>query len=251
MNSFFAKVESALERRQQQGRPLGFFLRDDDVDEDEASLRSLLKICLHHEMPVNLAVIPGRLTESATALLNECVQQNPKLVELNQHGWLHLNHEGEGKKCEFGLSRSFAEQFADIVAGQSKMNEAFGQNWFPAFVPPWNRCTAATATALDQLGFRALSRDTGQTPFEVCRFSEFPITLDLFRWRGGAALRLPEELATELTQQIISNDRIGLLLHHKVMTEVAFALLSELLQLFNRFSIIQRHTFQSLLKPNR
>ena len=50
---------------------------------------------------------------------------------------------------------------------------------------------------------------------------------------------------------IISNDRIGLLLHHKVMDDAAFALLSELLQLFNRFSIIQRHTFQSLLKPNR
>ena len=250
MNSFLDKLKSALEQRQQQGRPLNFFLRDDDVDDDEASLRTLLRICLQHNMPINLAVIPGRLTAAAASLLNNHLQQNPSLIELNQHGWLHLNHEREAKKCEFGASRNFAEQQADIAAGQSRMNEAFGKNWFPVFVPPWNRCTAATATALDQLGFHALSRDRSQ-PLDGCRITELPVTLDLYRWRGGATLRSPEELAEELFQQITGEDTIGVLLHHKVMEDAAFNFLTALLQLFTRFPIVKSHTFQSLLNRNR
>ncbi len=248
MSHFFDQVKSALEQRQRQNRSLNVFLRDDDIDDDEASLRALLQICLRHNTPINLAVIPGRLTSAAASLLNDLLQQKPKLIELNQHGWLHLNHEREGKKCEFGASRNFAEQLADIAAGLARMNEAFGQNWFPMFVPPWNRCTATTATALDELGFRVLSREHSQPAFEGHQFAELPVTLDLYRWRGGAELRSPEEIATELSRQISENDRIGIMLHHKVMDDAAFDLLNELLQLFTRFPLVQRHTFQSLLK---
>lgn len=251
MSLFFDKVKSALEQRQRQNRLLNFFLRDDDIDDDETSLRTLLQICFRHNMPVNLAVIPGRLTPAAASFLNDTLQQHPKLIELNQHGWIHLNHEREGKKCEFGTSRNFAEQLADIAAGQSRMNEAFGQNWFPVFVPPWNRCTATTATALDEVGFQALSREHSQTPFEGRRFAELPVTLDIYRWRGGAALRSPEDLADEFSRQIINLNDIGVLLHHKVMTAAAFDLLSDLLQLFTHFPIVQPHTFQSLLNLSR
>ena len=250
MKSSFAQLESALGQRQQQGRPLHFFLRDDDVDEAEAALKTLLTLCWRYEIPINLAVIPGRLTDAAISLLDKWMQRNPKLIELSQHGSRHLNHERKGKKSEFGASRSFDEQLADIAAGQSKMNEAFGQNWFPAFVPPWNRCTTATATALDQLGFRVLSRDAGQPLFQNCRFTELPVSVDIFRWKGGAAFRSPEELAAELTKQINSQARIGMMLHHKVMDDAAFAWLDEFLRLLNRFSIVRRHTFQSLVTPN-
>lgn len=246
MNAF-TQIESALEQRQRQNRPLGFFLRNDDVDDDETLLRNLLKVCLHHNMPINLAVIPGRLTKAAASLLNECVRQYPELVELSQHGWLHLNHERDGRKCEFGQSRSLEEQRADVEAGLSRMNEAFGPNWFPAFVPPWNRCTAVTATVLDQSGFRALSRIASQMPFTNCQISEFPVTVDLYKWRGGATLRSTEELATELAQQINSEERIGVMLHHKVMDDSAFTFLNELLQRMKRFSIVRPHTFRSLM----
>ncbi|HQR32624.1 MAG TPA: hypothetical protein PLK30_07805 [Blastocatellia bacterium] len=243
----FAPIEATLEQRQQQSRPLDFFLRNDDVDDDETLLRNLLQVCSRHNMPINLAVIPGRLTEAGALWLNECVQQYPELIELSQHGWMHVNHEREGRKCEFGQSRNLEEQLADITAGQKRMNEAFGQHWLPAFVPPWNRCTMTTATALDQLGFRALSRIAGQMPFSNCQFSEFPVTVDIYRWRGGAALRSTEELAPELAQQIISQDRIGLMLHHKVMDAQAFAFLNKLLELLNRFSIVHPQTLQKLL----
>ncbi len=247
MNPLFVQLESALQQRAQQGAPLRLFFRDDDVDEDEASLRRLLRLFLHAETPINLGVIPGRLTKAATNLLIECKQPHPQLLELNQHGWLHTNHEGSGKKCEFGPSRSFDEQLADLAAGQACMNEAFGQTWHHVFIPPWNRCTAATARALDQLGFRALSRDRGQPGFAGYQFCELPVTLDLYQWRDGAALRPLEELAQALAQQIAAADTIGVLLHHKVMDDDACALLADLLHLFKQAPNVACETFQNLL----
>ena len=48
---------------------------------------------------------------------------------------------------------------ARIAAGQARMDEAFGNRWFPAFTPPWNRCTEETRRALEELGFSVLSTD--------------------------------------------------------------------------------------------
>ncbi len=242
MNSALAQLESALRQRH---TSLPLFLRDDDVAEDEPSLRQLLALCAQHETPINLAVIPGRLTEGAINYL----KQPRGLIELHQHGWQHLNHESTGKKCEFGANRDYAAQRADLAAGQARMNAAFGAHWFPAFTPPWNRCTATTAQALVELGFRALSRDASQPSFDDPRLAELPVTFDLFRWRGDATLRPLNELADELSLQIANADRIGIMLHHKVMDDTAFALLGEWLGLFKQFPLVQFHTLRSLLDP--
>ncbi|NOT60192.1 MAG: hypothetical protein HOP19_08200, partial [Acidobacteria bacterium] len=128
----------------ERNQPLSCFLRNDDVASDEPKLRQLLALCAKNETPISLAIIPERLTSEAVRLLtNSC-----GLIELHQHGWRHTNHETIGKKCEFGASRDYETQYADLAAGQARMNEAFGTSWFPAFTPPWNRCTATTAQAL-------------------------------------------------------------------------------------------------------
>ncbi len=248
MKQFEKQLESALARREQQAKPLHLFFRDDDVDEDEARLRRLLELFLRHETPINLGVIPERLNRAAIELLNDYSGRHSSLLELNQHGWRHVNHEPEGRKCEFGPHRAYPAQLADIASGQTRMNEAFGPRWFPAFVPPWNRCTAETATALDRLGFRVLSRNQAPPPFVGYGFRELPITLDLYRWRGGAKLRPLEELTQELVQQIVQEDRIGIMLHHKVMEDAAFALLRTLLTVMRRSETVRLHTFQSLLQ---
>ncbi len=244
----FNRLRHSLEQR---CTPLPIFLRNDDVMDDEPRLRQLIALCAKHGAPLSLAIIPNQLTESAINLL----KPPNDLIELHQHGWQHTNHEsfGEngGKKCEFGASRDYAAQRDDIAAGQARMNEAFGARWFPAFTPPWNRCTATTASALADLGFRALSRDASQAPFENPNLPELPVTLDLLRWHGGAMLRPTDELNNELSQQIAHTDRIGIMLHHQVMpndlNDDAFALLDEWLGLLKQFPLVQFHTLQSLL----
>ncbi|HEU0174189.1 MAG TPA: hypothetical protein VIC84_06470 [Blastocatellia bacterium] len=230
--------------------PARIFFRNDDVDQDEAPLRRLLRLFLERNTPVNLGVIPGRLTAACAGLLARSACAAPELLELNQHGWRHDNYEREGRKCEFGASRTYAEQLADITQGQARMNEAFGPNWFPVFIPPWNRCTEETRRAIDHLGFRALSAKQGNSVATGYRFEEISITLDLYRWSGGVRLKAPEEVVGELIAQLSRQQTIGVVLHHKVMDEQAFLFLSSLLDALAAHPAVSFHTFQSLLRRN-
>jgi len=247
MNSSLARLKSALARPMRRAAPLRLFFRDDDVDEDEATLRRLLRLLLERNAPINLGVIPGRLTAACAELLTQSAGAAPAILELNQHGWLHLNHEREGRKCEFGPSRTYAEQLADVARGRERMTEAFGQNWFPVFIPPWNRCTEDTYRALDHLGFRALSAKRGGSVVTGYRFEDISITLDLYRWNDGARLKSPEDVVDGLIAQLLPQQTIGVALHHKVMDERAFSFLASLLDTLASHPTVRFHTFQSLL----
>jgi hypothetical protein len=251
MNSSLDQLKSALAERGRQGAPPRLFFRDDDADDDEATLRRLLELFLRRRVPINIGVIPGRLTAPGGALLAQSVKAEPALIELNQHGWLHLNHEREGRKCEFGPSRTYDEQLEDIARGQARMTEAFGSNWFPVFIPPWNRCADVTHRVLDRRGFRALSAKQGkssETGVTGYRFREISITLDLYRWKEGACLRPAEEIVGGLIAQFPRQGAIGVMLHHKVMDERAFSFLESLLDALVSDPIAQFHTFRSLLE---
>ncbi|HEU0176705.1 MAG TPA: hypothetical protein VFV58_20760 [Blastocatellia bacterium] len=248
MNSSIARLKSALALRGQQVAPLRLFFRNDDVDEDEAPLRRLLRLFMERNTPINLGVIPGRLTAACVELLAQSTGAAPALLELNQHGWLHLNHEREGRKCEFGPSRTYAEQLADIAQGQARMTEAFGPNWFPVFIPPWNRCTEDTRRAIDHLGFRALSAKLGRSVVTGYRFEEISITLDLYHWNDGARLKTPDEVIDDLISQLSRQKPIGVALHHKVMDEHAFSFLGSLIDSLAAHPAVRFHTFQSLLQ---
>lgn len=250
MNSSLARLRSALERRGPQAAPPRLFFRDDDVDEDEPTLRRLLRLFAERNTPVNLGVIPGRLTAACVELLAHAAGAAPAKLELNQHGWRHINHEREGRKCEFGPSRSYAEQSADIAQGRERMTEAFGTNWFPVFVPPWNRCTEDTCRALDHLGFRAISAKRGGSVVTGYRFEEISITLDIYSWNGGARLKSPEEVIDDLIAQLSGRQTIGVALHHKVMDERAFSFMASLLDTLASHQTARFHTFQSLLKSS-
>jgi predicted glycosyltransferase/peptidoglycan/xylan/chitin deacetylase (PgdA/CDA1 family) len=240
-------LRGKLDHVQAVGEPIHVFLRDDDVDEDEETLRRLLDISISRGVPVNLEIIPGRLTADATQLLKDHQRDFPALVELNQHGWQHANHEANGKKCEFGPSRTAAQQLADIARGKALLEASFGDRFYPVFTPPWNRCTADTFAALDRLGFAALSRDERLVPPAGWQFQEVPVTLDLFDWGGNPRLRAPEAIVADLLTQFDRGGRIGLMLHHKVMDDRAFGLLDQLLAELTTYPVVHFHTFQSLL----
>jgi len=235
-----------LELQQQltASKPVEVFFRDDDVDEDEPTLRRLLDLFAGKNVPVILGVIPAKLTDEAVSLLAKFSDS----IEIVQHGWQHANHELTGRKCEFGHSRSFNEQFKDIARGQAQMHEAFGHDWFPAFIPPWNRCTAQTHQVLDQLGFRVLSQLHSVTsPLTGFSFQEMSVTLDLFRWKDGATLKPQEELLQAIVQQLSPSQPIGIMLHHKVMNDEAFLFVEQLLDALRQSPNVRFHTFESLL----
>lgn len=231
-------------------KPLRLFFRDDDVDEDEASLRRLLQFFAEAAVPLNLAIIPALLTAEAAGLLLASQAAHPGLFSLNQHGWQHRNHELMGRKCEFGVSRSYAEQLDDIARGQERMQEAFGDGWFPAFVPPWNRCTTDTHRVLCARKFRVFSALRSAKSEPVSGLRDISISLDLFRWQGGATLRSAAELYAEFSAQLrqaqADDVPVGIMLHHKVMQDDAYKFLTSLLHVLAAHRFIRIHTFEQL-----
>ena len=126
-------------------------------------------------------MIPAELDAGLARELRE------RPVGLHQHGLAHVNHEREGRKCEFGPARDAAAQRRDIADGRERLAALLGDRVDPIFTPPWNRCTADTGRVLAELGFAVLSREARAEPLGVPGLAELPVSVDYIRL-------LPEEL---------------------------------------------------------
>lgn len=248
MNKVWDSLRQALQQVETQARTIKIFFRNDDIDDDEISLRQFLEIFIYHEIPVNLAVIPAGLTKEGATLLRSYKYKFPEIIEFSQHGWSHTNHEATGKKCEFGPSRKFELQYSDIANGKKIMQENFGQDMEPIFVPPWNRCNQDTYRALDDLSFSCLSKLQAGEISENYNFQEVSVTLDFFRWKNGAMLKPAEEIISELISQICELEIIGVMLHHKVMEPPALHFLEDLIRELKKSSAVKIYSIQQLLK---
>ncbi len=200
--------------------PVEVFFRDDDAGWDDARLLSLCDLFGALGLPLDLAVIPAALSEE---LARELLAR--PWLGLHQHGFSHANHELEGRKCEFGPSRSYAEVHADIAAGRSRLRELLGDAVQPVFTPPWNRCTLDTARAVRDLGISVLSREHRAEPFGLDGLAEVPVHLDFARLA-------PDELDARFAGLVAEGGPVGLMFHHAVMERDDFdraaALLGEL-----------------------
>lgn len=149
-------------------------------------------------------------------------------LRLHQHGYAHTNHEPTGRKCEFGRSRSAAEQAGDVAAGQRRLADAFGRLVDPVFTPPWNRCSPATADALVANGVHVLSRDHSASPFRRDDLYEVPVTVDWFAQRKHVRV-LREEVGGQIAAGVRRGGPVGVMLHHAAIDETERATLGELL----------------------
>jgi len=256
------RLGEALAAARARGERCRLFFRDDDVAEDEPSLSRLLDLFAANETPLNLEIIPGQLTVAGRRRLRDRWERAPALLDLHQHGWTHQNHEPSGRKCEFGPTRRFEEQLADLRAGRDRLREEFGSAFVPVFTPPWNRYGSATITALVELGFEAFSalrRPSAGAPWPSCASQEgglrsLPATLDLIEWGERRRLRPVPELLASLSRQLAERGcagpdapPVGILLHHAVMDEAAFDFLARLLRLLRESGSVEVLPFSALL----
>jgi hypothetical protein len=154
------------------------------------------------------------------------------MVAVHQHGFAHLNHEMEGRKCEFGVGRVASLQQRDIDAGRLMLSDLLGPLVGEIFTPPWNRCVAATGECLLRAGFRVLSRDSTAAPLELEGLCELPITVDWFARRKG--LRLSRiELGEQLAAAAATTNPVGVMFHHALMDAEELAHNGELLGLLS------------------
>src|SRR5512138_1768408 len=128
-------------------KPATFFFRDDDAGWRDDRLFALLDLFNRYSVPIDLAVIPVELTPQLASELRRRAEASPHLLDFHQHGCKHINHEDQGRKCEFGPARSKTEQYSDLAVGKQKMADLLDCSGH-IFTPPWNRCTDVTVECL-------------------------------------------------------------------------------------------------------
>ena len=211
--------------------PIEIFFRDDDAGWENDRLYALLDEFAKAGIPIDLAVIPNALDDGLSTELLTRWRQNDHPLGLHQHGYSHTNHEVEGRKCEFGISRTKSQQKDDIAAGQKILSNYLGAALDPFFTPPWNRCNPATAECLEELGFKLLSRDVTATSFTDLAIKQVPVHVDWSKLIKASSQTLPD-LAGAITKNLVSNKLTGIMLHHADMDMVQLEPLAELLAVF-------------------
>jgi peptidoglycan/xylan/chitin deacetylase (PgdA/CDA1 family) len=205
--------------------PVQVFFRDDDAGWRDDRLHPLLDLFSRRGLPLDLAVIPCELHPR---LARELRARAADGVALHQHGYAHRNHEPEGRKHEFGPSRSRGQQRRDIEAGRALLAEQIEVE--PIFTPPWNRCTRETAECLVELGFEVLSREAKAAPLGVAGLRELPVHIDWFAHDHGTRLE-PDALMERLAGRIAAGSPVGIMFHHPVMDDAEMDRAAQLLRL--------------------
>jgi predicted glycosyltransferase len=225
--------------------PASLFFRDDDCGWSNDHLLLLLDIFADFGISADLAAIPAALSSAFAQKLSRRMAAHPERLRIHQHGYAHLNHEPEGKKCEFGPTRDYLFQRSDIENGQRLLADLLGAAPDPIFTPPWNRCTAVTARCLTELGFQVLSRDSHAAPLQGSGVYELPIAVDWFAHRKKARVERME-WGKLLVAKVESEAPIGIMLHHAVMDAEEMQALAQLLSLLARHPNANCRTMQAL-----
>lgn len=215
-----------LARWRDAGRTAELWLRDDDAVEPSVPLERLLKAG-RPGIPTTLAIIPAGATQAlADRLAGEAH------VTVGVHGWAHTNHAGaDEKKQELGSQRPAPVVLAELAKGKAVIDGLFGAQALPLLVPPWNRIDAALLPELGDLGFAGLSA-FGRAKAGPLRVVNTHV--DLMDWHAGRRGKDHATLVGELLKELRarretgSTEPIGILAHHLVHDETAWAFLGRL-----------------------
>lgn len=213
-------LEQELTVWRQQGLTLPVWWRDDDAIAPSAALDRLLLLSTETGLPVHLAVIPVEATKALAA----CLQDSPAIPVV--HGFAHINHAPKGrKKMEFGADRPQEQIKADITQGLGKLQNLFGENLAPLFVPPWNRIAPEVLPLLQQAGYRGVSTFTPRQQPEACAgLAQINTHIDPIDWHDSRSAHATDMLLSQ-TLELLQDRRqgradnrepLGLLTHHLV-----------------------------------
>jgi len=201
--------------------------RDDDATSDTPQLRRLLEVARHRRLVPALAVIPESADGSLVKLLSAaqcCVWQ---------HGWGHHSY----SYGEFGDGRPMAALKQDALLGQRSLDHTFGPNsWQRVFVPPFHALSVPFKALLPELGYLGLSAGLPLTP-RLEHVFEVNAEIDIIDWSArrfigpsSVSKLLTEGFAARRQGQLPADEPLGLLTHHLVMQEDAWAFVDELFE---------------------
>ena len=198
------------------------YIRDDDVYKCDNKFKRMFSFLKENKIPAVYGVIPKLTTKNLSDFLNREKNKNPNLIDIVQHGFKHQNYGGKIKnKYEFGPSRNFTQQRADILNGYLRMKKLFGKNFTPAFIPPYHGYNRNTLKAIHELKIPIFSGDSRITG-KRNKFINLPINISLNDYnKKGKTVALKSNILIKRLLASLSRPRgvIGLLLHHNFVIE--------------------------------
>jgi peptidoglycan/xylan/chitin deacetylase (PgdA/CDA1 family) len=226
----FSRLEDCiniLPKSVSQSGDIFLFFRADDVAVPSENFSRLLSLFYQYQIPLSLAVVPAWLTPQRWGQLKTLTGDISSLWCWHQHGWRHVNHSEKGKKHEFGRSRSSSQIKIDLKNGMDRLKNIMGENFYPIFTPPWNRCDNNTLKQLKSLKFKAISRSSGNNPKKPLEIAEYNVNVDLHTRKEKDPEKGWDNLFEEL-RQAISHGMCGVMIHHQLMNDHAFVFIESL-----------------------
>lgn len=191
------------------------FIRNDDVWTLDAPFRFFFDQAIDRSLPVIYAVIPGKMEKGLIRFLCRAKEKTPHLLDIVQHGWLHVNHSTDDTvKYEFGSSMPSDAQRENVQQGLKKMSLAFGDHFTSVFVPPFHGYDEGTLRILQEEGFQAFSAGNSRLKKES-GLIEFPAKISFSRYdKGKASVNTAKDMVDMLMRDIFCAPLSGVLTHH-------------------------------------
>ncbi len=192
-----------------------FFIRNDDPWTLDREFRYFFDLAIKHKIPVIHAVIPGKIDEPTVRFLCQAKARNPHLLDIVQHGWMHKNYSKKiGTKYEFGPLRSLKSQREDIQQGLRKMQQAFGEYFTRAFVPPYHGYDERTLRILKEEGFKIFSAGYPSRGIKR-RFIDLSVQVSFSRYDlGETSVYKASEVIANLVKSVAAHSIAGVVTHH-------------------------------------
>ena len=224
------------------------FFRADDIAVPGKQFAHLLEVFSQNRVPLCLAVVPAWLTRPRWLALERVAKNFASRWCWHQHGWRHVNHEIDGKKQEFGPLRCRADLEHDIHCGRQRLENLLGNNFFPVFTPPWNRCDKKALDVLKNLDYAAVSRSRGSSLPPPKGLLNLDVNVDLHTRKEKTLTAGWDNLLDEL-QQAIASGLCGIMIHHQRMNQAAFDFMNILLMILTRRKELNLVHFKDLIYP--
>jgi hypothetical protein len=209
--------------------PVVIWWRDDDAGRASPLLDRLLRLAERHAAALALAVVPRWLEPFVIERISAS-----RRVSVLQHGLEHHDHARLGDRTvELGGTAEPGIMAEALLAGRNHLADAFGGQFLPVMVPPWNRMDAHFAAMLPTLGFTGVSGWRGGGFPALAGLRRVDVHVDAMRWRPVRRSLRADELVEQLAAALDSNmtGPIGLMTHHFVTDEQGWQALDRLLGL--------------------
>lgn len=228
-----SRLQSAIDKGAQKSTTIPeIFFRADDIGYPSKQFSHMIDSFKASGLPLCLATVPAWLTSERFTALRRVTGTSDKQWCWHQHGYVHRNFETTGKKQEFGPARDQQQIYSSLAEGQQRLNAIGNTIWHPVFTPPWNRCSEETLGALQELGFKAVSRSKNASP-RALSLTDFQVNVDLHTRKEASAKEGLEILLGEIETSIASG-RCGFMLHHPRMNRRSFEFLDILLHVLKK-----------------